>query len=174
MTDPSAESVPPLPREGKSHSVAERAAGRNDNIDLLKALFLGAALTGLFYEVFPLPFIEQGRVLALFDNGISEVITGMTFWSLFILLFKYRNHRGQLRAQGAFGTRPVQAVFSGGIYARDVEEVLEKLRRELRALKLKRFENSVIFRRVHRLLHYIRGVPKKETLNELLDYQAQI
>ena len=174
MTDPSAESVPPLPQEGKSHSAGERTAGRTDNIDLLKALFLGAALTGLFYEVFPVPFIESGRLLALFDNRVSEVITGMTFWSLFILLFKYRHHRGQLRAQWAFGTRPVQAVFGGGIYARDVEEVLEKLRRELRGLKLKRFENSVIFRRVHRLLRYIRGVPKKESLNELLDYQAQI
>ncbi len=42
--------------------------GWNDNLDLLKALLLGGVLTALFYEVFPIPFLDQGRLLALFEN----------------------------------------------------------------------------------------------------------
>jgi biopolymer transport protein ExbB/TolQ len=155
--------------------ITDRLVGsRRDNIDLLKAMFLGVVVTALFYEVFPLPFIEHGRILAVFDNPISEVITGMSFWSLFMLLFKYLHFRVQMRAQLAFGRSSMRTVLSQGIYARNVDDVLRQLGGELRALKVKKFADSAIYRRVYQVLHYIRSAPKKETLNDLLGYQSQI
>lgn len=148
--------------------------GRRDNFDLLKALFLGVSVTALFYEVFPLPFIEQGRVLTLFDNPISEVITAMTFWSLFILFFKMLRFRLQQKAIQAFADPGIQGVLAKGVYARDVDEVLEKLREGFRRFQIKAYESSVIFRRVFQVLHFIRSVPKKESVNGLLEYQAEI
>ena len=167
------------PQQEAAHAVhffaTSRLSGsRRDNVDLLKALFLGAVLTALFYEVFPLPFIEQARILTLFDNPVSEVITGMTFWSLFLLLFKFLNFRVQLKSQRAFSEPGVQAVLTQGIYATNADEVTGQLRGALEALKIKKYETSAIFRRVAQVLHFVRSAPKKESINDLLSYQSQI
>ncbi len=150
------------------------AGSRRDNLDLLKALFLAGVVTALFYEVFPLPFIENGRFLAFFDNPVSEVITGMTSWSLFVLMFKYLHFRVQSRAQQALVHPSVLAVLGRGIYASNADQVLAELGEMLRKLKVKRFAESAIYRRVYQVLHYIRSAPKKESLNDLLGYQSQI
>ncbi|MCZ6473046.1 MAG: MotA/TolQ/ExbB proton channel family protein [SAR324 cluster bacterium] len=179
MANQTTPAAPPQSQDGQPRSLQFLSAGRllssrRDNIDLLKALFLGAVTTALFYEVFPLPFIEQGRILTLFDNPVSEVITGMTIWSLFLLLFKYVNFRVQVQTQRAFSEPSVQAVLSQGIYARNVDEVMDQLRNALEQLKVKKFEASVMYRRVAQVLHFIRTVPKKESINDLLNYQSQI
>lgn len=155
-------------------NTAER--GWSDNLDLLKALFLGGVLTAFFYEVFPIPFLDQGRLLALFenDNWVSPVIVAMTFWSLFILLFKLWRFRMQNRAWQNFHHPAVVALLGQKIYARDVDRVVTDLREALGKLQTRRFENSIIFRRVLRVLYFIRGAAKKEGLDTLLDYQGQI
>jgi biopolymer transport protein ExbB/TolQ len=148
--------------------------GRSDNVDLVKALFLGAVLTAFFYEIFPIPFLDQGRVLALFDNQVSEAIVGMTFWSLFLLLFKYLRHRVQGKARQSFLHPRVRALLGQPIYARDVDRIVGQLKETMSTLRVKHFERSIIYRRVVRVLHFVRTAPKKEGVNDLLDYQAQI
>lgn len=150
--------------------------GGSDNLDLLKALFLGGVLTAFFYEVFPIPFLDQGRLLALFenDNWVSPVIVAMTFWSLFILLFKLWRFRVQNRAWQTFHHPAVVALLGQKIYSRDVDRVVTDLRGALEKLQTRRFEDSIIFRRVLRVLYFIRGAAKKEGLDTLLDYQGQI
>jgi len=150
------------------------AQEHRDNLALLKGLFLAVLVTALLYEVFPLPFIDQQRVLLLFDNLVSELIVGLTLWSLFILLFKALDYRRQARARQAFDAPAVRELLGAGVYARNAADVLDELRARLAQRKLKRLEETVAFRRVARVLQYIRSVPKKESINDLLDYQAQI
>lgn len=147
---------------------------RKDNWDLLKALFLGAVLTAVFYQIFPLPFLDQGRLLTLFDNQVSEFIVGLVFASLFLLLFKYLSYRFQYRARDAFLALSVQSIVHKGIFARHANQAIEDLREALKAKKPAHLDQSIIFRRVARVLHYVHTVPKREGLNDLLDYQAQI
>lgn len=176
QTSPNTSAGEPLPNSGAAPEIfsGKTAGGRRDNMDLLKALFLAGVVTALFYEVFPLPFLESGRILDLFDNPVSEVITGMTCWSLFVLMFKYFNFRVQARAQQALVHPSVLAVLARGVYANNVDQVLADLGEALRNLKVKRYAESVIYRRVRQVLHYIRSAPKKESLNDLLGYQSQI
>ena len=61
-----------------------------------------------------------------------------------------------------------------GVYARDAENLVQVLGDELRGQKIKRHERAVVFRRMARLMRFIRAVPKKEGLNEFFDYQAQM
>ena len=152
----------------------ETMSRTRDNLDLLKAFFLGVLLTAVIYEVFPLPFVDERRVTMIFDNWISEVIVAMTLWSLFILAFKYRVHRRHNAALLGFLSPQVAELMRDGVNARTAEPVLAGLRRILAGLKVRRYEESSIFRRVFRVLHYIRAVPKQEGINDLLDYQAQI
>ncbi|MDH4248820.1 MAG: MotA/TolQ/ExbB proton channel family protein, partial [Deltaproteobacteria bacterium] len=159
-----------MPNSGE----AQQQRPDRDNLDLLKSLFLAVVSTAVFYEIFPLPFLDQGRLLALFDNQVSQVITGMSFWSLFLLLFKYLNYRRQRRALGDFSHPSVMAVFAGGLYAREAQPALDSVQRALAALKTPRFHGSVIYRRVTRLIELSRTTARKEGLNELLDYQAQL
>ena len=102
MSEPNVNQTPPQGRTARQHGTRSLPPGRNDNIDLLKALFLGIAATAVFYEVFPLPLIERGRILTLFEPWVSQVITAMTFGSFFLLLLKYLQFRRQLKAQRAF------------------------------------------------------------------------
>ncbi|MBI4081968.1 MAG: MotA/TolQ/ExbB proton channel family protein [Candidatus Lambdaproteobacteria bacterium] len=147
---------------------------RTENLDLLKGLFLAVLVTAMFYEVFPIPFIDAGRLLQVFDNWVSELIVGLALWSLFLLLFKYLDYRWERRAREALELEAIRAVFAKGVYARSVDEVLANLHTALAAVKLKRPRQSVAVRRVERVLHYIRAVPKRESINDLLDFQAQI
>jgi len=158
---------------GGSRSLAPERGGR-DNMDLLKSLFLGVLVTALFYEVFPIPFLDQGRILQLFDNNISELIVAVTCWSLFLLVFKAVNHRAQRRGRAMFDLPGVRALLSAGIYARDVEQLVQRIDAQLAEAGIVRPDRYIIYRRVFRVLQYIRSVPKKEGINDLLDYQSQI
>lgn len=173
-------SLPPSPgapatEQAAPPELSRGAASRfGDNFDLLKAFFLGVLATALAYEVFPLPFIDERKILAIFDNWVSETIVGMAFWSLFLLLFKYLEHRRQSAALRAFVDPQVSAFLREGINARNADALLAALSGQLRRRRVRRFEQSAMFRRVYRVLHHIRSVPKKEGIHELLDYQAQI
>jgi biopolymer transport protein ExbB/TolQ len=164
--EPAGEPPPP--------ALAERGWG--DNLDLLKALFLGTVATALFYEVFPLPFLEQGRLQAIFGNGdwVSPTIVGMTFTSLFLVGFKALRHRAERRAWQAFRHPSVSALLSRRIYARDVDRAIVALGETLAALRVQRFRQSIVYRRVLRALTFVRAASKKEGLDTLLDYQAEI
>jgi biopolymer transport protein ExbB/TolQ len=160
---------PPPPEE-----LVER--GGKDNLDMVKALFLGLMFTAVFYEIFPIPFLDQGRLLSLFqnDNWVSPVIVAMTFWSLFILAFKLWRFRFQNRVRQAFRHPAAAALLGRIVYARDVDRVVAGIKVALQGQRVRGFEHSIIYRRVLRLLHFVRSAPKKEGLDSLLDYQAQI
>jgi biopolymer transport protein ExbB/TolQ len=115
-------------------------------------------------------------VLAVFqnDNWVSPAIVAMTFWSLFLLWFKLLRFRAQRRVWQAFRHPSVTAVLGRRIYARDVERVIPALREALAALRLKHLEASIVYRRVVRVLGFVSTASKREGLDTLLDYQADI
>ena len=146
----------------------------SDNMDLVKSLFLGISFTALIYEVFPLPFLEGGAIYPVLDNKVSEVIVGMTLWSLFLLAFKYAGFRRQQKVKQAFLRSALPRAFQAGVYAKNANELALQLQREMIRLRVRRFQTSVLYRRLLRLLHFIRTVAKKDGLNDFLDYQGQI
>jgi len=145
-----------------------------ESLDLFKALLLGAMLSSIFYLVYPMPVIQNEFLKQLFDNPISEVITGLSLWSLFIILFKYRSYRRQYTACQAFRHKELHASLAKGIYVKDVESRIQEVAQFLENQGIKRFQNSILFRRVRRMFYYFKSVPKKEELNSILDYQAEI
>jgi biopolymer transport protein ExbB/TolQ len=175
------EAPPPDEREPEGTATARPEPARKgaewigqDNLDLLKALFLAVFATALFYEVFPLPFVDDRRILAIFENWVSETIVGMGLWSLFLLMFKGRSHRRERAALRALTGAEGAPLFEGGINPRNVDTVLARLRERFTREKVRRPGETVVHRRVALVLHHVRSVPKKEGINELLDYQAQI
>ncbi|MBF0289065.1 MAG: MotA/TolQ/ExbB proton channel family protein [SAR324 cluster bacterium] len=141
--------------------------------DILKALLLGLALTGVFYLLL-LPNIEQYQIEELFSGSISEAITGLTSWSFFIILFKYLRFREQGKTFQKFRHQRMSEILAKGVYVQNVEEQLNEISKFLENEKIKRFPNSLIFRRVRRIFHHIKAIPKKEEINKIFDYQAQI
>jgi biopolymer transport protein ExbB/TolQ len=163
------------PGSGPAFQPPRRAAVLGqDNLDLLKALFLAVFATAVVYEVFPLPFIEDRKILVIFENWVSETIVGMSLWSLFVLMFKWLGYKREVAALRAVTAPETAALFHGGIHPRNAGALAAQLRDHLARSKVRRFAESVIYRRVERGLHHVRSVTGKESINELLDYQAQI
>ena len=75
-----------------------------ERLDLLKSFFLGITLTAVFYEVFPLPLMEPGRLLSVFDNAVSEAIVALAAWGLFALGLKALRHRQDRKAFALLGS----------------------------------------------------------------------
>lgn len=147
-----------------------------DNLDLIKALGLGLMVTAFFYQVFPIPFLDQGRLLALFenDNWVSPVIVAMTSWSFFILMFKFLRFRFQNSIWKKFRQPAITQLLNRKIYGRDADRVIADLKSALDQAKVKKYERSTLYRRVLRLLYVLRGATRKEGLDNLTDYQGQI
>ncbi|HKI97759.1 MAG TPA: MotA/TolQ/ExbB proton channel family protein [bacterium] len=148
----------------------------SDNLDLLKSLFLALVFTALFYEVFPMPFMDEGRLKSMLsnDNWVTPVILGMTVWSLILIAFKAVHFRAERRVWQALRHPSVEPLLSHTIYARDVDKVALALRDALRGLRIKHFATSLVYRRVMRVLAFVRNATKKDGLDALLDYQADI
>lgn len=146
----------------------------SDRLDLLKSLFLGITATAVFYELFPLPFLDPGRLLSVFDNWVSEVIFGLSVWSLFLLLFKYLAFRRQAKVREAFERPSIRALLDRETFARDAPVLAAEITAALGAMKLKDFAQSTMYVRVMRVLNAVRTLPKKESVNDLLEAQAQI
>ncbi len=145
-----------------------------EHLDLFKALVLSMLGSGVFYLVFPMPVVRNEHLIQLFSGRISEIIFTLTLWSLFLILFKFIRHRQQQRAYSAFRDHSLHESFSRGIYVKDVEERVLEISQFLESRRVRKFQNSVIFRRVRRILHYLKAVPKKEEINTILNYQADI
>lgn len=93
---------------GKEREAA-RPLGRlawiaGERLDLLKAFFLALTLTAFLYEVFPLPLVEPGRLLSVFDNAVSEGIVALAAWGLFALGLKALRHRYDGKALALLGS----------------------------------------------------------------------
>jgi biopolymer transport protein ExbB/TolQ len=99
---------------------AARPAGRLDwiageRLDLLKAFFLGLTLTAIFYEAFPLPLVEPGRLLSIFDNAVSEAIVALAAWALFALVLKALRHRHDRKAFALLGSPHGGEILKAGL-----------------------------------------------------------
>ena len=80
--------------------LAERSS--SDMLDLIKSLVLALIFTSVFYLIFPLPQIKNDYFHELLDGRISELIFGLSCWALFLVFFKWRHHRLQLKTYFAF------------------------------------------------------------------------
>tara|TARA_B100000949_G_scaffold2304_1_gene1987 strand:+ start:1084 stop:2265 length:1182 start_codon:yes stop_codon:yes gene_type:complete len=143
-------------------------------IDAFKSLILGLFFTGIFYQVFPIPIIRSEYWLQLFSGRISETIFALVLWSLFLIFFKWRQFRQQLPAYAAFRNQVLHDSLSKGIYVKDVDERILEISQFLQEQKVKKFQDSVIFRRVRRTLRHLKAIPKKEEITSILNYQAEI
>ena len=141
--------------------------------DLLKSAFLAILFTAIFYEVFPLPLIEEKSLLALFENNISEIIMGFTFCSFFLLGFRYKRFRKERRLQKHLCSLGAQNIFGNGVQPWQVKEALSKLKN----LPLKKQSGlllSTAWRRIQRLLLHQPSVNNKEGLASFLDSQSEL
>jgi len=139
--------------------LAERSS--SDLIDLLRSLVLALIFTSVFYLVFPLPQIKSDYIHELLDGRISELIFGLSCWAIFLVFFKWRHHRLQLKTYLAFRQKELTDSLSEGIFVKDVDSRIEQIGTYLAKERIKRFQVSVLFIRVRRILHYLRVVPKK-------------
>ena len=143
-------------------------------LDTFKALILGLFLTGIFYLVFPMPVVRNEYLLQLFSGRISETIFALILWSLFLILFKWRQYRQQHHAYAAFRNQLLHDSLSKGIYVKNVDERILEISQFMQEQKVKKFQDSVIFRRVRRTLRHLKAIPKKEEITSILNYQAEI
>ena len=152
--------------------LAERSS--SDMLDLIKSLVLALIFTSVFYLVFPLPQIKNDYLHELLDGRISELIFGLSCWALFLVFFKWRHHRLQLKTYLAFRQKELTVSLSKGIFVKDVDSRIEQIGNFLAKKQIKHFQVSVLFIRVRRILHYLRVIPKKEELQQIFNYQAEI
>jgi biopolymer transport protein ExbB/TolQ len=145
-----------------------------DQLDLMRSLILALILTSVFYLVFPLPQIKNDYIHDLLDGNISELIFGLSCWALFLVFFKWRQHRFQFKTYLAFRQKELTDSLSGGIFVKDVDSRVEEIGNFLAKNKIKHFQVSILFIRVRKILHYLRVVPKKEELHQIFNYQAEI
>jgi len=157
----------------KCHAYLSEQPGM-ESIDAFKALILSLFFTGIFYLVFPIPVIRSEYWLQLFSGHISETIVALVLWSLFLIFFKWRQFRQQLLAYEAFRNQIMHDSLSKGIYVRDVDERILEISQFMQEQKVKKFQDSVIFRRVRRTLRHLKAIPKKEEITSILNYQADI
>ena len=143
-------------------------------MDTLKALFLGLVTTAVFYEIYPIPFMEPGRLLGVFDNWASALIVGMAWWCLYLLIFKLINHRWQVRIQQAFEHANVQAQLQQGLDDPDAAAAVDGIASLLQRMKLKRVESSLMFQRLATALRTAETFREKEGLVSLLESEAEI
>lgn len=141
--------------------------------DILKALLLSVTIVGFFY-FFYLPSSDNYYVRQLFDGVISEAISGLTVWSLFMVGFKFLRYREQVKAFRTFRHQELNKILEQGIYVQTVEERLGTISEFMRSNNIKRYQSSLIFLRVRRIFNYIKAIPKKEEINKIFDYQAQL
>ena len=143
-------------------------------LDAFKSLVLGLFCTGIFYLVFPMPVIRNEYLQQLFSGRISETIFALIFWSLFLILFKWGQYRQQNRAYAAFRNQLLHDSLSKGIFVKNVDERIHEISQFMQEQKVKKFQNSIIFRRVRRTLRHLKAIPKKEEITSILNYQAEI
>ena len=142
--------------------------------DVFKALILASLVTGVFYLVFPIPVTRNTYVLQLFTGRISELIFVLCVWSLALVGFRYYRYRLQDKALEALRHHELHHSYQSGIYVREVKERIAELSRHLEARGIRKFQSTVVFQRIRRILLYLRAVPKKEEIQAILNYQAEI
>ena len=145
----------------------------SEYMDILKALLLGLSVTGGFYILY-LPVSEYYQIKELFSGRISEIISALTAWSLFMIILKYFHYREQSQTFQQFRNQKMNTILSQGIYVRTADDCLREISEYLQEQKIKKYQNSLIFRRIRRIFHHIKAIPKKEEINKIFDYQAQI
>ena len=116
-----------------------------DLLDLIKSLVLALIFTSVFYLVSPLPQIKSDYIHDLLDGRISELIFGLSCWALFLVFFKWRQHRLQLKTYLAFCQKELTDSLSEGIYIKDVDSRIEQFGNFLAKKRIKHFQVSVLF-----------------------------
>ena len=144
-----------------------------DSLDILKALLLALTVTGGFYLIY-LPVAENYQIKELFSGSISEAIFALTLWSLFLVGLKYLRHRVQAKTFQHFRNQHMHTILAQGVYVRNADECLGAISDYLQNQKMKKYQSSLMFRRIRRIFHHIKAIPKKEEINKIFDYQAQI
>ncbi|HHZ78074.1 MAG TPA: hypothetical protein EYN57_03845 [Candidatus Lambdaproteobacteria bacterium] len=145
-----------------------------ESLNTFKALILSLLFTGIFYLVFPMPVIRSEYWQQLFSGRISETIFALILWSLFLIFFKWRQFRQQYRAYVAFRNQVLHDSLTKGIFVKDVDERIAEISQFMQEQKVKKFQDSIIFRRVRRTLRHLKAIPKKEEITSILNYQAEI
>ena len=143
-------------------------------LNTFKALILSLFLTGIFYLIFPMPIIKNEYLHQLFSGRISEIIFSLVIWSLFLIFFKWIQFRQQLKAYESFRNQTLHNYLAKGIYLKEVDNCILEICKFLKEQKVKKFQDSIIFRRVRRTLRHLKAIPKKEEITSILNYQAEI
>ncbi len=144
---PPAPQPPPSPRPLRAG--VPLPVERRRGLDWLKALFLAVTVTAVLYEVV-LPILNPGRLSALLHRSTVQLIAGGALWAAFLLLGISLRLRRQVRLQRALSRPPVwnelRAVLPVAVAGQGVEAAAAVLHQG----KIKRWEESLLFRRLTR------------------------
>ncbi len=147
---------------------------RKDSAILVKSALLAVIATAVFYEVFPLPFINVQRWLVVFDNPISGALVVLASWAGFILGFKWLQSRVEQKAYAAFLQPSTMEALGQGILASQTEQGLLRIDATFSAKQQKSFATTMMRRRFGQLLESLRFAENKEGLRQILDQQSGI
>ena len=157
----------------KCHSYLSESSGM-ESLNSFKSLILGLFTLGVFYLIFPMPLIKNDYLQQLFAGRITEIIVFLVFWSVYLILFKFIQYRQQRQAYSTFRDQLLHDSLSKGIYIKDADKRILEISQFLQEQEVKKFQDSVIFRRVRRTLRHLKAIPKKEEITSILNYQAEI
>ena len=146
---------------------------KKDYIDALKSGIISLVFTSVGYLLF-YQSVNDNYLQQLFGGHISETITGFSFWALFLLWFKYLRYHKQIKAFNVFKQQTMRQMVAQGTYAQHASQTVEAIGKILQETGIHYFQESLIFRRARRILHYIHVIPKKEEVTKIIEYQGEI
>ncbi|MBF0237503.1 MAG: MotA/TolQ/ExbB proton channel family protein [SAR324 cluster bacterium] len=150
------------------------AENYNDQTDTIKALALSLMTTPLVYLFLKFVDGENANLTTIFSGHVSEAITALSLWSLYLVMIKYFTYRTQRRSSEIFRGITMHELIIQGIYVQDVRKISDQITDILRKSGIKSYQTTIIYRRIRRILQYIQAVPKKEEAHGILNYQAEI
>ena len=139
--------------------LAERSS--TDLLDLLRSLVLALIFTSIFYLVFPLPQIRSDYIHDLLDGRISELIFGLSCWAIFLIFFKWRQHRIQFKTYLAFRQKELTNSLSEGIFVKDVDIRIEQIGNFLAKKKNQALSSEYSFRKTTKNSSLSKGCSQK-------------
>ena len=144
-----------------------------DLFDGIKAFVLSSLLTALLY-ILVLPQPIFWFLQPILDNLVSQVIVFFSLWTLFLMMFRFKQYRFQLKKLQHFYDAKVINLFEGGIDTVNSVEKLEALTQLLSHETKGNVASSLIYQKVRRIFSHLRNIPKKEQIHQILDYQSNV
>jgi len=154
------------------------AKGRinSDYRDLFISLIIGLVLWGCFYNYVIEIFINSGtyfyRILTI--HWICRLVSLIFFWAGTYLLIKYFAFRKEKRDFVIFTQSSFSSLICSGITEQNADQVLNAFQEKLGRKKFTSFASSLVFTRFQKTIEFLKAVPRREEIHDILSYRAEL